>query len=360
LTVQILVTAAPAGTPTLFGLSVSAGISSATWDFGDGSPAVTTTSPTTSYAYPAGTFTVSVIVTDVLGRTASSQATVMISPAAVVPYNVTVNCTAQLPTVATPCTAVVKDGSTDVTSRFVNFVWKFGDGSMTATVGPSTVHPFALPGTYTVSASVEDGTGRTGASSQAVIILAPSYSVTLTASPTSVFTGASSTLTATVTANNGAPTIPTSFAWDCTNDGTVDFTTGVNTQACVYPTAGTITAKVTVTNGTATGSGTTTVTVTTPPPPTVAINCSLGAKVAPPTPSTCVAVATVNGVVVPASRITQVVWDFGDATAPVTTGGNVSAPHQYVTANSFTVFGTATITGVTGTVTGSVTTTVAP
>lgn len=188
----------------------------------------------------------------------------------------------------------------------------------------------------------------------------PFYSVVLVASPSSVFTGGSSTLTATVTANNGAPATPSSFAWDCTNDGTVDFTTASTSQACSYPTAGTITAKVTVSNGAAGGTGTTTVTVTTPPPPTVTLNCSTGAKVVPPNPSTCVASATVNGVLVPSSRITQVVWTFGDGTPDETSLSNTSAPHQYLSSNTFTVFGTATISGVSGTVTGSTTTTVAP
>jgi hypothetical protein len=114
-------------------------------------------------------------------------------------------------------------------------------------------------------------------------------------------------------------------------------------------------------SGSATASATTTVTVTVPPPPTVTINCSTGAHVAPPTPTTCVASATVNGAPVPGSRITQVVWDFGDGTATLTSAGNTTVPpHQYTSANTFTVFGTATITGVTGTVTGSTTTTVAP
>src|SRR5207245_2755803 len=82
--------------------------------------------------------------------------------------------------------------------------------------------------------------------------------VTLAASPATVLTGSSSTLTAMVTLLNGA-TAPTSFDWDCNNDGTVDATTAINTTSCAYPTAGTITSKVTV-SGSASASATTTVT----------------------------------------------------------------------------------------------------
>ena len=97
---------------------------------------------------------------------------------------------------------------------------------------------------------------------------APSYTVTLAASPSSLVVNNSATLTATVTAVNGAPP-PTSYAWDCTNNGTVDATTAINTTSCAYTSAGTITSRVTVSSATASGSATTTVTVTAVTPPTV-------------------------------------------------------------------------------------------
>jgi PKD repeat protein len=78
--------------------------------------------------------------------------------------------------------------------------------------------------------------------------------------PSSLVVTENATLTATATAVNGAPPA-TSYVWDCENDGTTDATTAVNTTICTYPSAGSITSKVTVTGGTASGLGTTTVTV---------------------------------------------------------------------------------------------------
>jgi len=52
---------------------------------------------------------------------------------------------------------------------------------------------------------------------------AQAYSITLSAAPSTVIVGGNATLTATVNPQNGAPA-PTSFAWDCDGNGTVDFT----------------------------------------------------------------------------------------------------------------------------------------
>ena len=59
-------------------------------------------------------------------------------------------------------------------------------------------------------------------------------------------------------------------------------------------------------------------------------------------------------------KITSVDWVFGDGGTALAAPGNISPAHPYGSANTFTVFGTATITGVTGTVTGSTTTTILP
>jgi PKD repeat protein len=137
---------------------------------------------------------------------------------------------------------------------------------------------------------------------------AQTYTVTLNAAPATVIVGGTSTLTATVTPNNGAPT-PTSFAWDCDGNGTTDATTATNTKVCTYPAVGSFTAKVTATGGTVTGSATTGVTVNLP-----TLTASLAASATTvPVGATITFTATVVGLA-SGETIIAYQWDL-DATA---------------------------------------------
>jgi PKD repeat protein len=128
---------------------------------------------------------------------------------------------------------------------------------------------------------VTDAAGRSAAASSTATVTdppappappapTPSYTVTLTAAPTSLVVLNTSTLTAFVVAQNGAPT-PTSYDWDCNADGVTDANTAINSTTCPYNTVGTITSKVTVNGTGATGVGSTTVTVLAAAPLAVAI-----------------------------------------------------------------------------------------
>lgn len=184
LTVSLAATPGSAGSPTTFDFASNGTIVQEVWTFGDGSPAVTTTTHTTTHVYVSGGSVIAgVTVLDTLGRTAASTLTMTISPATAPP---------------TPP--------------------------------------------------------------------APSYAVTLVASPTTVIIGNNATLTATAIPQNGAPAAA-SYAFDCDNDGIADMTVAapVNFTSCPYPSAGTITAAVRVTGGSAIGGATTAVTVTVPP-----------------------------------------------------------------------------------------------
>jgi PKD repeat protein len=163
-------------------------------------------------------------------------------------------------------------------------VWTFGDGASTTTTVPSASHVYAAAGSYTASVTITDTIGRSASNSQLVVITdappppgpppppAPSYTVTVSASPSSLVVNESATLTAAVTANNGAAPA-TSYAWDCDANGTVDATTSSNTTTCSYPTAGpAMKSSVTVTGGTATGSGSVTVTVNAAAPLAVSVS----------------------------------------------------------------------------------------
>lgn len=184
----------------------------------------------------------------------------------------------------------------------------------------------------------------------------PLYLVSVVAAPTSVVTGAATTLTATVTPFNGAPAVA-SWAWDCdTTTTSVDFTSPT-TASCTYGTAGTFAASVKVTGpgGSPTASATTSVTVTAapaPPVPDITVNCG---TVTRPGSTTCAVSAKLSGVTVAAGRITSVTWDFGDGspTATGTTTTNTNT-HSYVGAATYTVVVTdVVVTGTTATGSGS-------
>lgn len=155
--------------------------------------------------------------------------------------------------------------------------FSFGDGSPAVSTEKNQVrHTYASVGKVTAAATLVDAAGRRASTETLIDVRdepapepappqppppAPSYIVTASASPTSVIIGDPTTVTATAIPQNGAPA-PTSYAWDCTNDGTIDQTTAGPSAQCSYTSAGTKTVLVTARSAGATGSGTTTVTVT--------------------------------------------------------------------------------------------------
>ncbi len=129
-------------------------ITSYAWNFGDGSPAGTGASPTHAYA-SAGTFTVSLMVTDSTGGTnsLSTSATAYALPVANPggPYAGNVGL------------AISFSGSGSTTAAgdaITTYSWNFGDGTLPVT-GATPTHAYATPGPYTVSLMVTDMTGGT-------------------------------------------------------------------------------------------------------------------------------------------------------------------------------------------------------
>lgn len=233
----------------------------------------------------------------------------------------------------------------------VQEVWTFGDGSPAVTTTThATTHVYVSGGSFNAGVTVLDTFGRTAASTLALLIVAPpapptppgpSYAVTLTASATAVLVGGTVTLTATPIAQNGAPATPTSYAWDCDDNGTTD-STAPGPIVCTYPTVGTITSKLTVTGGTASGLGTVAITVSSAVP-TITISCS---TVTFPNPTVCAVSATLLGSAVPSTSITTVSWDWGDGFTS-TSAGNVGG-HAYLAPLTWHVMATVTVTGATG------------
>jgi PKD repeat protein len=124
-------------------------VSSYAWSFGDGATG-TGVNPMHTYA-TAGTYNVSLTVTDNAGLTNTASTTATITTGTTPPV-----ANAGGPYAGTVGVPVALDGSgsTDADGTIVSYAWNFGDGA-TGT-GATTSHTYAAAGTYSVTLTVTD------------------------------------------------------------------------------------------------------------------------------------------------------------------------------------------------------------
>lgn len=135
------------------------------WDFGDGDRKSTTTPQTTHDYLIGGTYTVTLVVTDDAGRTASGTQTVTIgadSPRADFTFSPTT------PAVGTPVNFNAAGSSAVAGRTITGYSWTFGDGSSSGAASPA--HPYAAPGSYNVTLTVTDSQGKTGTVTKTVTV----------------------------------------------------------------------------------------------------------------------------------------------------------------------------------------------
>ncbi len=135
-------------------------VASRSWLFGDGSSS-TLTNPSRTYA-AAGTYTVTLTVTDNLGASHSSSRSVTVSSVANQPPVANFNFT------TSALTATFTDASSDPDGTVASRSWNFGDGSTSTAVNPSRT--YAAAGTYTVTLTVTDNLGAARSSSRSVTV----------------------------------------------------------------------------------------------------------------------------------------------------------------------------------------------
>jgi PKD repeat protein len=152
-------------------------IASYRWDFGDGTPVVTTTTSPIAHTFAAaGTYTVTLWVTDNRGGVSNPAATRTVTagganalPVAKLDYTPS----------STSYTIPFFDRSTDSDGRVVKWSWSFGDGNTSTAQNPS--HTFAQSGTYKVQLTVFDDRNGTAVSAPAEVKIGP-VAIGLTAS----------------------------------------------------------------------------------------------------------------------------------------------------------------------------------
>ena len=215
-------------------------ISSYAWSFG--ASGVTASNTFAS----AGTYSVTLTVTDNSGATATSTQSVTVTapPANVAP-------TASFTSSCTNLTCSF-DGSasSDSDGTISSYAWSFGASGVTAS------NTFASAGTYSVSLTVTDNNGATNTATQSVTVTAPPVNTP----PTAAFTWACTDLTCNFDGNGSsdADGVINTYAWSF----------GASTVAAsnTFASAGTYSVTLTVTdNGGATGAVTHSIAVTAPP-----------------------------------------------------------------------------------------------
>ena len=147
----------------------TANISGWQWDFGDGSSATTALSASHTYA-TAGTFPVSLIITDVLGckDTMTIDITVY-GPTALFSSDLQSAC------IGNSTVSFTDASTTDSIHSIVKREWNYGDGTIDSTSPPPYTHLYTATGNYNVSLSVTDNNGCTDhyTAPSAIIITQP-------------------------------------------------------------------------------------------------------------------------------------------------------------------------------------------
>ncbi|MGE3590433.1 MAG: PKD domain-containing protein, partial [Ilumatobacteraceae bacterium] len=287
------------------------------WNWGDGTPGTTSTSPNASHTFPqGGNYTVRLTVTDNQSATGTTTRTLSVSPNTPPVARFTSNCT------NATCTF---NGSTssDANGPIASYAWDFDDnGTTDATGATPAAHTFPGAGDYPVTLTVTDGAGAPNSVTHTVTI-APDTP------PTALMAVTCNDLACTFDGSdssdaNGAIA---HYAWDF-GDGT----TGIPDAAIVthtYAGAGPFTVELDVTDGTGNqGSAVPLLLDLTNEPPVAGFTSSC-------TDLDCTFTSTStdgNG------PIQTFAWDFGDGTI----GSGATVTHHYDAADTYDVILTVT------------------
>jgi PKD repeat protein len=210
------------------------------WNFGDGT--ATSTSATAVHLFALdGSYTVTLTLTDVWGRAASTTRVVTITKPptnqAPIPVINPVSCNARV------CT-IYGVSSSDPNSDSFTYLWNFGDGTATST-SATNVHTFAIDNTYIVTLTVTDAWGDAATTTRSITIAEPGTNVApvpVIPVPSCAVRVCAFTSTGSADANGDTFT----YLWNF-GDGTATSTSSAPTHT--YALVGTYTVTLTVTDG---------------------------------------------------------------------------------------------------------------
>jgi PKD repeat protein len=237
-----------------------ASISGCQWDFGNGTSGSGVTASATYTA--GGTYTVRLIITDSLGRTATTTTAATVGAAAPAsPLTPVITFSPINPQVGQTVNVNGLSSTTAAGATITTYQWDFGNG-LTAT-GPSASTSYPSAQTYTIRLTVTDSLGRTETRTTTLTVGLSPLAASFTFSKTDPAPGEMVFVNAATSTTAPGATI-TSYEWDFGNGLTG---TGVSASTS-YTTAGTYTVNLKITDSlgrTATTSRTLAVGI--PPPP---------------------------------------------------------------------------------------------
>ena len=227
-------------------------IASYAWTFGNGTNGSGAT-PSANYA-TAGTFTVTLTVTDNGGATSQASTTVTVTSNTRPPVASAGGPYAGAANIAINFTGAA---SLDPDGSVVSYLWSFGDG--TTATGVTAVHSYATAGTYTVRLTVTDNDGLTNSASTTAQITDGTGLQSPVANPAGPYQG---TTSSPVAFDGSASSDPdgtvVSYDWTFGDGGTASGAKPTH----AYATAGTFTVALTVTDDTGRkGTATTTASI---------------------------------------------------------------------------------------------------
>lgn len=286
----------------------SGALASWSWDFGDGNGQPSITNSTTHTYGTAGTFPVTMIVTDANGCSNSTIKPVTIAPVPVASFSGS-------PISACAPPLLVNFTSTSTITGTVTYSWDFGDGNTSTQQNPSNTYN-ALGG-YNVGLTVTQGacTSTTTVNNyigiQNIVADFSADIVSVCAGQTITFTNLSFPLTA-------------NHSWDF-GDGTTS-TAANPTHA--YAAGGTYTITLVEGSGGCQNSVIKTGYITVDPSPVAAFSANQTAGCSAPLG------VVFSNTSSPGSLYT---WDFGDGSSAFTTGSTANFLYSYTTPGAYTV-----------------------
>ncbi|MGV1006539.1 MAG: PKD domain-containing protein, partial [Candidatus Nanopelagicales bacterium] len=313
------------GFPTLFWADSTISLPQVTatyhWDFGDG---VTGNSRNTSHAYlAAGTYTVTLTITDTAGCEGVKSHTITVTPPPVAHFSANAdNCQGQ---------AVAFTNLSFTTAGFLTtWIWNYGDGTADDTIHfpgiPNTSHSYAVTGTFQVTLTVINSEGCKHSENKLINV---------SGAPTALFMSSGHCLGDAVhftdlTTTSGSQMIA-GWSWNFGDPASGIFnTSALQNPSHSYASAGTYTIRLIATTGNACAD-TITDTITILPKPAVDFTSQSACQ---DNPALFFPSGMQNG------AISSWYWDFGD-------GHNSlfqSPSHIYTFAGTYTVILTVTDT----------------
>lgn len=283
-------------------------LSSWSWDFGDGNGQPSPTNTTTHTYATAGTFPVTMIVTDVNSCSNSIIKTITISPAPVASFTGS-------PISACAPPLLVNFTSTSTVTGTIGYSWTFGDGNTSTQQNPSNTYNSL--GGYNVGLTVVQGACSSTTTVNNYIGIqnvAADFSadiVSVCAGQTITFTNLSFPLTA-------------NHAWDF-GDGT---TSADASPTHVYTAGGTYPVTLIEGTGGCQDTETKTAYIFVDPSPTAAFSADQTQSCSAPFG------VTFSNTSTPGSQYT---WDFGDGSPPFTTGSTGNFLYNFTTPGAYTI-----------------------